>query len=261
MFLKQQQHSQNIPINIYELHLGSFQEGGNYYYQIDKLIKYLKRMNYTHVEFLPLSEYPTIQSWGYQVVGFYAPTNRYGKAIELMELINRLHKNNIGIILDWVCVHFAIDDYGLFQFDGTNCFEQVDEIDATNKLWGTRNINFGSGIVKSFLLSNMHYWCDYYHIDGYRVDAVANIIYRDSKLNEQGIKFLKSLNNAISKNYPAVLKMAEDSTNFEKVTTKVSNGGLGFDYKWNLGWMHDVLDYFQTPFEQRQFIIYFNKKA
>ncbi|MBE6053491.1 MAG: 1,4-alpha-glucan branching protein GlgB [Clostridium sartagoforme] len=251
------------PVNIYEMHLGSWKrnEGEFISYKelCNELPKYLLEMGYTHVEFMPLSEHPLDASWGYQSTGYYSVTSRYGSAKELKELINILHKNNIGVILDWVPGHFCKDEHGLYMFDGSPTYEYEEEWKASNKGWGTSNFDLGRPEVKSFLLSNAFFWLKEFHIDGLRVDAVSNILYLsygknygEWKTNKfggdgclEGIDFLKELNSAISEEFNNIFMIAEESTAWPKISKQVEDGGLGFNFKWNMGWMNDTLSYMQ----------------
>lgn len=253
----------NIPINIYEMHFGSWKKNDDEFLTYRELIKvlpkYLKEMAYTHVEFMPLCEYPLDASWGYQITGYYSINSRYGDALDLKELINELHKNDIGVILDWVPGHFCRDEHGLFKFDGTPTYEYEETWKADNKGWGTANFDLGKNEVRSFLISNAFYWIKEFHIDGFRVDAVSNIIYlnygrKDGEWTPniyggdgclEGISFIKELNMSIESNFTNILMIAEESTAWPKVTEAVENGGLGFNLKWNMGWMNDTLKYIE----------------
>lgn len=253
----------NIPINIYEMHLGSWKKNNDEFLTYRELIKvlpkYLKEMEYTHVEFMPLCEYPLDASWGYQITGYYSINSRYGNALDLKELINELHKNDIGVILDWVPGHFCRDRHGLFKFDGTPTYEYEETWKADNKGWGTANFDLGKNEVRSFLISNAFYWIKEFHIDGFRVDAVSNMIYlnygrKDGEWTPniyggdgclEGISFIKELNMSIESSFTNILMIAEESTAWPKVTESVENGGLGFNLKWNMGWMNDTLKYIE----------------
>lgn len=246
------------PMNVYEMHLGSWRmqpgEGDerlpNYARIKSQLIPYLKEMGYTHVEFLPLTEYPFDGSWGYQVTGYFSATSRYGDPRQLMDLINCCHQNGIGVILDFVPVHFVRDFYALHQYDGSFLYESENE-DQRYSQWGTALFDFSKPHVLSFMKSALHFWISYFHIDGIRYDAVSNLIYRHGEqqlgANEPGIWFLKNVNYALQKKHPDVMLIAEDSSQYLKVTAPVEYGGLGFDYKWDLGWMHDTFDYLELP--------------
>lgn len=253
----------DIPINIYEMHLGSWKKNNDEFLTYNELIKvlpkYLKEMAYTHVEFMPLCEYPLDASWGYQITGYYSINSRYGNALDLKELINELHKNDIGVILDWVPGHFCRDQHGLFKFDGTPTYEYEETWKADNKGWGTANFDLGKNEVRSFLISNAFYWIKEFHIDGFRVDAVSNMIYlnygrKDGEWTPniyggdgclEGISFIKELNMSIESNFTNILMIAEESTAWPKVTESIENGGLGFNLKWNMGWMNDTLKYIE----------------
>lgn len=247
------------PLNIYELHLGSWRlKGDGTYYKYNEiaepLAEYLKEMGYNYVELMPISEHPVIESWGYQNTGFFSPTSRYGTAGELMELIDILHQNQIGVILDFVPVHFAIDDYALAKYDGTALYEYPNH-DIGISEWGSYNFMHSRGEVRSFLQSCANYWLSEFHFDGLRMDAISRIIYwhGDEKrgVNGNAVDFIKVMNREIKKNNPGCILIAEDSTNYPGVTTPVDMGGLGFDYKWDMGWMNDSLNYFRSAPEYR----------
>ncbi len=250
------------PVNIYELHPGTWRRGENgeklSYTQIaDQLIPYIKEMRYTHVEFLPVMEHPYDGSWGYQITGFYAPTSRYGEPEELMALIDRLHQAGIGVILDWVPAHFTRDDFGLRRFDGTACYEHPDPRRGDMPQWGTHFFDLSRGEVRSFLLSNADFWLRFYHADGLRCDAVSSMLYLDfaradgdylpnkdgGNLNYDAVSFLQALNTAVYRDFPGVMMIAEESSDYRGVTRPVHEGGLGFGFKWNMGWMNDTLAY------------------
>lgn len=248
-------------MTIYELHIGSWKNKGEekfYTYRelAHTLIPYILEQGFTHIEVLPLVEHPLDASWGYQGTGYFSPTSRYGTPHDFMYFVDQCHQNGIGVILDWVPGHYCKDSHGLYQFDGTHTYSYTNEQDRENYVWGTANFDLGKGEVQSFLISNAMYWLDYFHIDGFRVDAVANIIYWPNRegrnVNRIGIDFLKKLNSAVNEFDPTCLLIAEDSTDWPKVTTPVEYGGLGFTYKWNMGWMNDVLDYMETEPEQRK---------
>jgi 1,4-alpha-glucan branching enzyme len=252
-------HYEN-PLFIYELHLGTWKkEDGNFlsYLELaDQVIPYVKEHGFTHIELLPITEHPFDRSWGYQSTGYYAPTSRYGTPEDFMQFVNKCHLNDIGIILDWVPGHFCKDAHGLYQFDGSFLYEYENERDRENYTWGTANFDLGKGEVQSFLISNARFWMEKYHIDGFRIDAVANIIYwgNQDKLvpNEGALSFLKKLNHAVFEYDPCALMIAEDSTDWPQVTAPVHYGGLGFNYKWNMGWMNDVLEYMETEPSKRR---------
>lgn len=253
----------NKPMNIYEIHLGSWKrKNGEFmtYEEISKILpEYIKEMGYTHVEFMPINEHPLDASWGYQGVGYYSVTSRYGDLNGLKTLINKLHKNNIGVLLDWVPSHFCKDEHGLFMFDGSPTYEYEAWWKANNEGWGTCNFDLGRPEVKSFLFSNAMYWINEFHIDGLRVDAVSNMLYLDygreygewepniygGNGNLEAIAFLKELNTIIKKEGKGAITVAEESTSWEGITKPVKEGGLGFDYKWNMGWMNDTLSYIE----------------
>ena len=238
------------PLNIYELHLGSWKKNGDEWYTYseiaDELISYLKEHGYNYVEFMPLSEHPFDGSWGYQNTGFFAPTSRYGTPAELMELIDRLHNAGIGAIMDFVPVHFAVDAYGLKEYDGTALYEYPHR-DVGESEWGSYNFMHSRREVACFLQSAANYWLTEYHFDGLRMDAVSRLIYwqGDEKRGVNGITlyFLKNMNKGLHQLHPTAILIAEDSTAYPGVTKDIDEGGIGFDYKWDLGWMHDTLEY------------------
>ncbi|MBD5543421.1 MAG: 1,4-alpha-glucan branching protein GlgB [Lachnospiraceae bacterium] len=254
-WLAKRDKNYNKPMNIYEVHLGSWHtnpqdENGFYRYEeiADRLIDYVKENHFNYIEFLPLSEHPFDGSWGYQNTGFFAPTSRYGEPKGLMELVDKCHHNNIGVIMDFVPVHFAKDGYGLSRFDGTFLYE-YDTQDVGESEWGSYNFVHAKGEVRSFLQSAANYWLREYHFDGIRMDAISRAIYwkGDPKrgVNEKSVEFIKGMNEGLHKIHPEAILIAEDSTDFLKVTAPVSYGGLGFDYKWDMGFMNDTLEYFK----------------
>ena len=259
------------PMSIYECHIGSFMRHPNEinegYYSYsefaDKIVEYFKEMPYTHVELMGIAEYPYDASWGYQVTGYYAPTSRYGTPEDFKNLVETLHKNGIGVILDWVPAHFPKDAHGLAEFDGQALFEHPDPRRAEQLDWGTKIFNYEKSEVSNFLIANALFWIEQYHIDGLRVDAVASMLYLDyakkdgewipnkhgGNENLAAIEFFKHLNSVINKRAPGVFTIAEESTAWPKVTESTEKGGLGFAYKWNMGWMHDFCEYMKLdPF-------------
>ena len=260
---KKRTQSYGQPMLTYEVHLGSWRrtpEGNQLSYRdmAEQLVNYAKEMNYTHIEFMPLCEHPYEGSWGYQATGYYAATSRFGAPDDLRYLIDKAHQAGIGIIMDWVPGHFCKDDPGLRDFDGRNLYESDNPQRADNAGWGTTNFDYGRTEVQSFLISNAIFWMDQYHIDGLRIDAVANMLYLDygrqqgewqankygGNGNLEAIDFLHKLNEAVFREYPQALMIAEESTSWPNISKPVYMGGMGFNYKWNMGWMNDTLSYF-----------------
>lgn len=251
----------NKPLNIYEIHMGSFRKPSekpddwySYEEMADILIPYLKENGYNYLEVMPLNEYPCDESWGYQSTGFYSPTSRYGTADQLKAFIDSCHQNQIGIIMDFVPVHFAVDDYALNCYDGTALYEYPHNAVGVSE-WGSCNFMHSRGEVRSFLQSAANYWLTEYHIDGLRMDAISRAIYWQGDpgrgINMNAVEFLKYMNQGLKMLHPTAILAAEDSTSYPGVTKDVSAGGLGFDYKWDMGWMNDTLDYFRTDPQYR----------
>ncbi|WP_025270082.1 1,4-alpha-glucan branching protein GlgB [Hippea sp. KM1] len=262
------------PISIYEVHLGSFMrkvEENNRWLTYKELagvlLDYVKDMGFTHIELLPITEHPFDGSWGYQTIGYFAPTSRYGCPQDFMEFVDTMHQGGIGVILDWVPSHFATDGHGLLSFDGTCLYEHEDPRLGYHPQWRSAIFNYGRNEVREFLISSAVFWFDKYHIDGLRVDGVASMLYRDfarkdgewipnkygGRENLEAIDFLKQLNRTVYSMFDGVMTIAEESTSFPKVSWPVHEGGLGFGFKWNMGWMHDTLNYFKTDPIFRQY--------
>jgi 1,4-alpha-glucan branching enzyme len=269
-----QVHALTAPIAIYEVHLGSWRrvpgEGNRWltYRELAPVLaEYVHHMGYTHVEFLPVSEHPFDGSWGYQTVGYYAPTSRFGTPQDFMHLVDTLHQAGIGVILDWVPAHFPRDEHGLAYFDGTHLYEHSDPRMGQHQDWGTFIFNYGRREVSNFLISNALFWLDKYHIDGLRVDAVASMLYLDysrkegewmpnrygGRENIEAIDFLRRFNERVYADFPDILTVAEESTAWGRVSRPTYIGGLGFGYKWDMGWMHDTLTYFSHDPVHRKF--------
>ncbi len=266
--------SLDYPMSIYEVHLGSWQtrssaENGwmNYREIAPVLVDYCKRIGFTHIELMPVSEHPYTGSWGYQTLGYFAATSRYGNPQDFMFFVNQFHENGIGVIIDWVPAHFPRDAHGLARFDGTALYEHADPRQGEHPDWGTLIFNYGRNEVRNFLVANALFWCDQFHIDGLRVDAVASMLYLDysrdegewvpnrygGKENLDAIRLLRQVNEQVHKHYPGVLMLAEESTAWPGVSQSVAKGGLGFDLKWNMGWMNDTLRYMRNHPTHRKY--------
>ena len=258
------------PVNIYEVHAGSWKRNDDHssytFKQLkDELIPYLVEMNYTHVEFMPVMAHPLGLSWGYQLMGYFALEQTYGSPEEFQDFVEECHLNNIGVIVDWVPGHFIINDDALAYYDGTPTFEYQDEHRAHNYGWGALNFDLGKNQVQSFLISSLKFWIETYHLDGIRVDAVSNMLYLDydsgpwtpnidgGNLNYEGVHFLRRLNAIIKNEHPDVMMIAEESSAGQKITGPEEEGGLGFDYKWNMGWMNDILRFYEEDPVYRKF--------
>ncbi|GAB2495672.1 1,4-alpha-glucan branching protein GlgB [Luteococcus sediminum] len=255
------------PMSVYELHLGSWRKGLSYLELADELVEYVTWQGYTHVEFMPVAEHPFEPSWGYQVTGYFAPTSRFGRPDDFRHLVDKLHQAGIGVLLDWVPGHFPKDEWALGRFDGTALYEHADPRQGEHMDWGTYIFNYGRNEVKSFLVSNALYWISEFHIDGLRVDAVASMLYLDysreegqwvpnvygGRENLEAIDFLKYTNKHLYERHPGVLMIAEESTSFPGVTRPVHHDGLGFGFKWNMGWMNDSLRYVEADPFNRQY--------
>lgn len=246
----------NVPMSVYEVHVGSWKQGSNYNTLREELIPYLQEHGYTHVELMPVAEHPFGGSWGYQVSSYYAPSARWGNPDDLRALIDALHNAGIGVIVDWVPAHFPKDSFSLGKFDGQACYEHPDPRRGEQSDWGTYVFDFGRNEVRNFLVANTLYWAEQFHIDGLRVDAVASMLYLDysredwlpnihgGRENLEAVQFLQETNATVHRHHPGVLTIAEESTSWPGVTTPTEHGGLGFDLKWNMGWMNDTLEYF-----------------
>lgn len=263
----------NKPYSVYEVHLGSWKRKMEehrtltYLELADELVTYVKQMGFTHVEFMPIMEYPYVPSWGYQLVGYFAPTSRFGKPQDFMLLVDKFHQAGIGVILDWVPSHFPEDAHGLGFFDGSNLYEHPDRRKGFHQDWKSLIFNYGRNEVRAFLISNALFWLQHYHADGLRVDAVASMLYLDYSRNEgewepniyggrenlEAISFLKDFNTAVYENFPDVQTIAEESTSYPLVSKPLYDGGLGFGMKWMMGWMHDTLQYFQRETIYRKY--------
>ena len=259
---RKENNNSSSPMNIYEIHAGSWKKypDGNFFnYQklADELIPYLKEMHYTHVQLMPIMEYPYDGSWGFQTTGYYAPTSRYGTPSDFMSFVDKLHGEGIGVILDWVPSNFPMDDFGLAKFDGSSLYESNDPKTSKRDSWGTCLFNYARFEVTSFLVSCAMFWLDKYHIDGLRIGALSSMLYLDygksegewepnkfgGKENLDAVDFVKRLNTAVHMYHPDVMMFAEENTSWPKLTHKIEDGGLGFDFKWNMGWMNDMLHY------------------
>lgn len=260
-WMKSRSDCREKPLNIYEIHFGSFKKPSEepdawYTYEemADILIPYLRENGYNYLEIMPLNEYPCDESWGYQSTGFFSPTSRYGTADQLKAFIDACHRNRIGVIMDFVPVHFAVDGYALANYDGTPLYEYPNSAVGVSE-WGSCNFMHSRGEVRSFLQSCANYWLSEFHIDGLRMDAISRAIYWQGDpargVNSNAVEFLQFMNEGLKTLHPSAILAAEDSTSFPKVTEAVSCGGLGFDYKWDMGWMNDTLDYFRTAPEYR----------
>lgn len=274
MTTRKNKNTLEAPISVYELHLGSWMRGTehpskffNYREIAERLIPYLQEMGFTHVEFMPVMEHPYEPSWGYQVTGYYAANSRFGSPQDLMYLINELHQHNLGVILDWVPSHFPGDANGLHYFDGTFLYEHEDPRKGFHPQWNSHIFNYGKKEIQSFLISNAVFWLDRYHVDGLRVDAVTSMLYLDyardegawepnifgGNVNLEAKDFLQKFNQTVHQEFPDILTIAEESSDFPLLTKSIENGGIGFDMKWMMGWMHDTLNYFKEDPINRKF--------
>ncbi|MEK6560406.1 MAG: 1,4-alpha-glucan branching protein GlgB, partial [Nitrospirota bacterium] len=272
--IRQHKDLHQSPVSIYEVHLGSWKRKGEcgdgyltYRELAHELIAYVKEMGFTHIELLPIAEHPFDASWGYQVTGYFAPTSRHGTPEEFMYFVDHCHQNGIGVILDWVPGHFPKDAHGLAWFDGTALYEHLDPRIGEHREWGTLVFNYGRNEVKNFLISNVLFWFDKYHIDGVRVDAVASMLYLDysreegdwlpnkygGRENLEAIEFIREFNEVVYKYFPGIMTIAEESTAWPIVSKPTYLGGLGFGFKWNMGWMHDTLEYFSKDSIHRKY--------
>ena len=273
MRTRDRHNSFHAPISVYEVHLGSWRRKGeqgetylSYTEAAEDLAKYLVEMNYTHVELMPITEFPFKGSWGYQVTGYFAPTSRFGTPQEFMAFVDTMHRHGIGVILDWVPSHFVTDGHGLINYDGTSLYEHEDPRQGFHPEWGSAIFNYDRNEVRAFLISSAIFWFEHYHIDGIRVDAVASMLYLDYARKEgewipnryggnenlAAVTFLKALNQTVYAEYPDVMTIAEESTAWPMVSRPVDDGGLGFGFKWNMGWMHDTLKYMEKDPIYRQ---------
>ncbi|MGH8024373.1 MAG: 1,4-alpha-glucan branching enzyme, partial [Limisphaerales bacterium] len=269
---RRERNALRSPMSTYEVHIGSWKkktatESWSYRELAGPLAIYVKRMGFTHVEFLPVAEHAFYPSWGYQVTGFFAPTSRYGTPEDFQFLVNALHEAGIGVLVDWVPAHFPRDDWALARFDGTALFEHEDPRRGAHQDWGTLIFNYGRHEVSNFLVANALFWCDRFHIDGLRVDAVASMLYLDysrkegqwlpnkfgGRENLEAIDFLRKFNHIVHVEFPGIMTIAEESTAWPQVTRPPYIGGLGFSFKWNMGWMHDTLNYFSHNPVHRKF--------
>ncbi len=273
MALRQQNLDKTKPMSVYEVHLGSWRKKSpddsgflSYIEMADEMVAYVKKMNFTHVELMPIMEHPYYPSWGYQITGYFAPSSRFGSPQDFMYLVERFHQEGIGVILDWVPSHFPTDGHGLSYFDGTHLYEHADPRKGYHPDWKSLIFNYGRNEVRSFLISNALFWLDRFHVDGLRVDAVASMLYLDysrkegewipneygGKENLEAIHFLREVNEAVYANYPDAITIAEESTAFAGVSRPTYDGGLGFGQKWMMGWMHDTLRYMGRDTQYRQ---------